>query len=72
MGVNLKRIKAYRAYNDMSQQDIAVVLNITKSSYALKEQGVTEFTSSEIGKMAEIFEVDPGDLFRRDKQLAYI
>lgn len=69
MGVNLKRIKAYRVYNDIGQREMAEKMDISLTSYCHKEQGFKEFTSTEIGKMAEIFKVPPGDLFSRDKQL---
>ena len=70
MGVNLKRIKAYRVYNDLNQYQMADALGIAKTSYYLKETGERDFTSEEVGKMAEIFGVEPGDLFSKSKQLA--
>ena len=70
MGVNLKRIRAYRTYNDLDRQQIADKIGISKSAYANKEQGIADFTSVEIGKMAEIFGVEPGDLFSHDKKLS--
>lgn len=69
MGVNLKRIKAYRVYNDIGQQEMADKLGIGLTSYCHREQGLKEFTSTEVSKMAEIFKVDPGDLFSRDAKL---
>ena len=63
MGVNLKRIKAYRVYNDLNQNQMAEALGIAKTSYYLKETGERDFTSEEVRKMAEIFGADPGDLF---------
>lgn len=70
MGVNLKRIKAYRVYNDLDQTEMAKKIGISKTSYYFKETGERDFTSEEVGKMAEIFGVEPGDLFSKSKQLA--
>ena len=69
MGVNLKRIKAYRTYNDLGQEQLAEKIGISLTAYCQKEQGYREFTSTEVGKMAEVFEVPPGDLYNQDKKL---
>lgn len=69
MGVNLRRIKAYRTYNDLDQQKMADALEISKTSYSLKESGERDFTSKEVGMMAVVFGVEPGDLFSNDPKL---
>lgn len=69
MGVNIRRIKAYRVYNDLGQLDMANKIGISHTSYCHKEQGLKEFTSSEVGKMAEVFNVEPGDLYSRESKL---
>lgn len=69
MGVNLKRIKAYRVYNDLGQVQMAEKMGISLTSYCHKEQGLKEYTSTEVGKMAEIFNVPPGDLYNKESQL---
>ena len=69
MGVNLRRIKAYRTYNDLDQQKMADALAISKTSYSLKESGERDFTSEEVGMMAAVFGVEPGDLFSKDPKL---
>ena len=69
MGVNLRRIKAYRTYNDLGQSEVANELNISVTSYSQKETGNIDFTSKEVGKLANIFGVDPGDLYSNEKQL---
>lgn len=69
MGVNLRRIKAYRTYNDLDQQKMAEALEISKTSYSLKESGERDFTSKEVGIMAVVFGVDPGDLYSNDPKL---
>lgn len=69
MGVNLRRIKAYRVYNDLGQKDIAKVLGISLTSYCSKEQGHVDFTATEVTKMADKFKVHPGDLFESCSRL---
>lgn len=69
MGVNLKRIKAYRVYNEIGQEEMAEKLGISIASYSYKEQGRREFTSSEVGKIAKAFDIPVGDLFSNDNQL---
>lgn len=69
MGVNLRRIKAYRVYNDIGQEEMAEKIGISLTSYSYKEQGNREFTSTEVGKMAEVFNIPVGDLFSKDTQL---
>ena len=69
MGVNLRRIKAYRVYNDLGQTEMAEKIGISLTSYCHKEQGLKEFTSTEVGKMSEVFNVPPGDLYSKETQL---
>ena len=69
MGVNLRRIKAYRVYNELDQQSMSEMLGISRTSYYLKETGGREFTSTEIAKMADVFKVDVGDLFSKETKL---
>ena len=69
MGVNTRRIKAYRAYNEIGQKEVAEALGVSITTYSQKEQGILDFSSKEIGKLAEIFNVPPGDLFSQNKQL---
>lgn len=69
MGVNIKRIKAYRVYNDLGQQDMAKALSISLTSYCHKEQGLKDFSSTEVGIMANVFNVPAGDLFSKEPQL---
>jgi len=48
-------IKALRANSNMTQQQVAKVLNITTQSYRNKECGKREFKFSEMIKLAELF-----------------
>ena len=69
MGVNLKRIKAYRVYNDLGQAQMAEKMGISLTSYCHKEQGLKDFTSTEVGIMADTFNVPAGDLYSKNQQL---
>lgn len=63
MGIKLNRLKAYRTLNGLTQQQMADLLGITLNSYNNKETGKNEFTSTEVGVMAEKFGIAPGELF---------
>lgn len=69
MSINLSRLKAYRALHRENQKDIAEVLGICLTSYCHKEQGYKEFSGTEIGKMAEHWNIPPGDLFSKNPLL---
>lgn len=63
MGIKLKRLKAYRTLNDKTQTDMANLLDISLTSYSAKEQGRVDFTSTEIGIIAQNFKINPGELY---------
>lgn len=64
MGINLDRLKAYRKMHKLMQEEMAVTLGISKQSYHLKEKGKNDFTSGEVGVMANRFGIDPGELYK--------
>ena len=64
MGVNVDRIAAYRRLLRKTQADLAKELDITMQAYHLKEKGKRDYTSKEIGIIASVFGVDPGDLYK--------
>lgn len=69
MGIKLNRLKAYRTLNNLKQHDMADLLGISLTSYCAKEQGRIDFTSKEVGIMAEKFSINPGELFKEDSTL---
>lgn len=44
MKLNIKRIKAERVANGLSQEDVAKALGMTRSSYSLKETGKSNWS----------------------------
>lgn len=63
MGINVNRVRAYRALHSKKQQHIADLLSISLTAYSAKEQGRVDFDATEIKLMANYFKIDPGDLF---------
>lgn len=57
------QLKILRAKNNLSQENVANVLNITKSTYNRKENGIADFTLSEIKTLSELFNTSPTDIF---------
>lgn len=48
-------LKAYRAKYDMTQSQLAEKLNISTTSYSMKENKKTEFTLKEAKAIADLF-----------------
>lgn len=57
MAIVLGTVLALRAKHKKSQEEMAEKLGITRASYGNKEKGKTEFTASELGVMAQEFNV---------------
>lgn len=67
MGVNLKRLKAYKVLNGISnQKEMADMLNISITTYCQKEKGKTDFTASEVNIMAKKFGIPTDELLVSD------
>lgn len=62
MGINYK-LKLLRSKNDISQKQIADMLNMTVSAYNRKERGTRSFTISEAGKLAKFFNTTIEEIF---------
>ena len=56
-------LRACRAKNGLTGQDVADHIGITKVSYSYKETGKNEFTESEINKLLELFDESYEDIF---------
>ena len=69
MRLNIQRIKAYRTYKRITQKEMAKKMEIAHTSYCHKEKGIKKFTADEVGIMADIFEVNPGDLYSDNSKL---
>jgi len=64
VGTNLKRL---RNKTKFSQQEIADMLNLDRSTYVNWENETSDIKSQYIPKLAEIFKVDIKDLFEEEK-----
>lgn len=51
-------LKSIRIKNGISQDEIAQILNISKTTYCHKETGKTEFNLKELKKMKEFFKLN--------------
>ncbi|NNG67315.1 helix-turn-helix transcriptional regulator [Caldanaerobacter subterraneus] len=62
---NLK-LKALRLEHNLKQIDMAKLLGISENTYNRKENGITEFTESEIKKICDIFNKKAEEIFFRN------
>ncbi len=69
-GINLDRLRAYRKLNNKFQQDMADLLEISLTAYSAKEQGRVDFEATEIGIMADCFNISPAELYSYSPILA--
>lgn len=60
------RLKALRTKNRFTQQDMAQMLNISYSTYSMKENGNRDFTISEIEKIRDLFGLSYEQIFFDD------
>lgn len=66
MFVNLRYIKALRAYNELSQTEVAEKLGCTFQTYNKKENGKTDFTLEELNVLANLFDVPAVNFFKEE------
>lgn len=57
------KLKAIRKSRQLTQSDVANLLDISTTTYSLKERGIKEFKLSEAKKLASIFEKSLEELF---------
>lgn len=62
MKLNLKRIKAERIANGLTQADVAEALKITRSSYALRENGHTNWTIDNLTSFCKLIGLGPNEI----------
>jgi len=60
------KLKALRLEHNLKQTDMAKLLGMSETTYNRKENGITEFTESEIKKICDIFDEKPEEIFFRD------
>lgn len=61
--MNLTNLKIYRNVYGYTQEDLAKVLGVTKTSYANKETGRRKITLTEAKTMADLFDISIEELF---------
>ena len=59
----IRKLKALRAENDLTQAEMAEKLNMSEATYRSRENGKTEFTVSEINRIIKKFDVKYEDIF---------
>ena len=60
------KLKELRFFEDLKQADMAKILGIGGTTYNRKENGIVDFTESEIRKICKYFKVSPMDIFFDD------
>ena len=63
--VNFK-LKGLRMEYNLKQADLAKKIGISESTYNRKENGLTDFSETEIRKISQIFKRDPAFIFFYD------
>jgi putative transcriptional regulator len=58
------KLKGLRAENNLTQGEIAEKLNISKATYARKENGICQFDAQEIARLTTLFQVKYEDIFQ--------
>jgi len=57
------KLAAYRKLHNLKQEDLASMLNISRTSYHYKESGKQEFRLNEAKKIADYFGVSIEEIF---------
>ena len=63
MSVVLGTIRGLRKSRGLNQTDVSKELGISLTSYASKEQGKVDFSATEIGALAKLFNVSPSKFY---------
>lgn len=68
MKMKYKNIRSIREDNDVTQQQMAELLNISQNTYSQYETGKIEWTASSLIKIADYFDVSVDYLLDRTKK----
>lgn len=68
----LEKIKSLREANDLSQEKMAELMNMSKNSYGKLERGEVEITVRKLKKIASIFNVEISELINEKSVFCYI
>lgn len=63
------KLKEYRTRLNMSQRDIAKLLDMSQANYWRFEKGISLLNSDQILELCKIFDCTPNDLFDIEKHL---
>nr|WP_122647055.1 helix-turn-helix transcriptional regulator [Enterococcus mediterraneensis] len=66
-----KNIRSIREDNDVTQQQMAQLLNVSQNTYSQYETGKIEWTASTLIKVADYFDVSVDYLLDRTKKKKY-
>lgn len=67
-----EKIKKLRQKANLSQDDFAKALNVSRVTFSQIEQGERELKHSELIKITELFEISLDDLLREEKEIQQI
>lgn len=67
MKMKYKNIRSIREDNDVTQQQMAELLNVSQNTYSQYETGKIEWTASTLIKIADYFDVSVDYLLDRTK-----
>lgn len=62
------KLKQLRFFKKLKQTDMAEILGIGGTTYNRKENGIVDFTETEIRNICKYFNVSPMDIFFDDLQ----
>lgn len=68
MKMKYKNIRSIREDNDVTQQQMAELLNVSQNTYSQYETGKIEWTASTLIKIADYFDVSVDYLLDRTKE----
>lgn len=62
------KVKRLREINDLSQEDMAEKLNVSKNTYGRLERGEVKISLDRLRKIADIFNIDLSDILKQSEQ----
>ncbi|MFE3573733.1 helix-turn-helix transcriptional regulator [Lysinibacillus sp. NPDC059133] len=62
------KLIAYRKKADISQEEVAATLNMTRQTYSKKERMISKFELNEAIALANLFNVSVSELFEEERK----
>lgn len=66
-----EKIRGLRMLKNLSQENMADALGISRVAYSDIERGKTDLTESRIKQIAEVLDVTPDEVYSFDKRVSY-